>query len=131
MGLQFLKLKENKPLYAIECLKMKPVENDPGLVTKVVGENSEGILPREGPTGWHTCGICLEDIFDDDLMIHGICGGVLCSDCLEATACYHSGKSFPCPVGNLMRNRCALDICKAVVRVLFNPVCGEPHAKFL
>ncbi|XP_065056466.1 ubiquitin carboxyl-terminal hydrolase 15-like [Rhopilema esculentum] len=100
MGLQFLKLKENKQLYAIECLKMKPVENDPGLVKEVMGEDSGGVLPREGPTGWHTCGICLEDIFDDDLMIHGICGGVLCSDCLEATACYHSGKSFPCPVCN-------------------------------
>eukprot|EP00794_Sanderia_malayensis_P011244 gene11244-12424_t len=51
-------------------------------------------------TGWHTCGICLEDIFDDDLMIHQPCGGMLCRDCLLVTCSYHCGKSFPCPVCN-------------------------------
>eukprot|EP00112_Aurelia_sp_Birch-Aquarium-sp1_P010751 Seg2289.2 transcript_id=Seg2289.2/GoldUCD/mRNA.D3Y31 product="Ubiquitin carboxyl-terminal hydrolase 15" protein_id=Seg2289.2/GoldUCD/D3Y31 len=116
MKLQFLSSKSDKLLYAIEgqkfdisnqefpsCMQSSDLENsiDSSSIEGIdYDENSSDVLPREGPMGWHTCGICLEDIFDDDLMVHNICGGVLCCDCLEATASYHSGQSFPCPVCN-------------------------------
>ena len=106
MNLQFLKWKENKKLYAIECQKFetsRDADESPMLADELEEDdgNDQSVLPREGPMGWHTCGICLEDIFDDDLMIHNVCGGILCKDCLEVNASYHAGQSFPCPVLSL------------------------------
>ena len=119
MKLQFLSSKSDKRLYAIEgqkfntsnqespcSMQSSDLENsiDSSSIEGIdCDENDSDVLPREGPMGWHTCGICLEDIFDDDLMVHNVCGGVLCQDCLEATASYHSGQSFPCPVCSFLK----------------------------
>ena len=53
---------------------------------------------EDGATGWHSCSICLEDTFDDDLLVHSICGGMMCKGCLKATSDFHGNLSFPCPV---------------------------------
>ena len=104
MNLKFLKWNESKQLYAIQCQKFDAKICDDELpfciddVKMEEDENAKTVLPREGPMGWHTCGICLEDIFDENLMIHNVCGGILCKNCLEVTASYHSGQAFPCPV---------------------------------
>ena len=122
MQLQFLNTKGEKIIYAIETQTTtntiestrnsapdQPNEQT-GTDSNKEGQDIAEIPAREktvsksnpvisrSATGWHTCGICLEDIFDDDLMVHEVCGGVLCRDCLQATASYHSGQTFPCPV---------------------------------
>jgi len=106
MNLKFFKWKQKKHLFAIECQRFE-INCDTDTESACVSDTNMGtdeleqtVLPKEGPMGWHTCGICLEDIFDDDLMVHNVCGGVLCRDCLGVTASYYSGKSFPCPVCN-------------------------------
>lgn len=32
---------------------------------------------------WRTCAICLEEMVDNDLLVHPSCGGILCHSCLE------------------------------------------------
>jgi len=49
---------------------------------------------------WHTCNICFEEKFEEDLMVHRSCNGTLCSDCLEGTIQHNQNTAgnFPCPV---------------------------------
>ena len=104
MSLNFFKWKQNNHLYAVECQKFEVACDADNSLTSGddadmgTDESKQTVLPKEGPMGWHTCGICLEDIFDDNLMVHSVCGGILCKDCLGVTASYYAGKSFPCPV---------------------------------
>ena len=53
---------------------------------------------------WHSCSICLEEKFDEELRVHPICGGLLCKECLGRTVEYSEGKSFPCPVSVILRS---------------------------
>ena len=117
MNLKFFKWKQNKQLYAIECQKFETICDSDTPLSRVddvnmgTDENEQSVLPKEGPMGWHTCGICLEDIFDDNLMVHNVCGGILCRDCLGVTASYYTGKSFPCPVLFFWSIKLGLSIC--------------------
>ena len=51
---------------------------------------------------WHSCSICLEEKFDEELKVHRICGGLLCKECLGKTIEISEGKSFPCPVSIML-----------------------------
>lgn len=49
---------------------------------------------------WHSCGICLEEMVDSDLLTHPTCGAILCEECLQASK-QHTMKEdgkMPCPV---------------------------------
>lgn len=55
---------------------------------------------------WHTCGICLEEMVDSDLLTHLSCGVLLCSECLESSKQHtikEDGK-MPCPVSEESRS---------------------------
>ena len=47
---------------------------------------------------WHSCGICLEEIFDEELKVHLVCGGLLCETCLTNLVEMHKQPRLPCPV---------------------------------
>ena len=85
-------------MYAIEVVKPS------GHVNRLECDNSENVLEfsfnerQEVALSWHTCSICLEEVFDEDLHIHPICGGMMCVDCLEATVQFHHQENFACPV---------------------------------
>lgn len=47
---------------------------------------------------WKSCAICLEELTDNELMVHTTCAGTFCSSCLEMSAQHYSESSFCCPV---------------------------------
>lgn len=54
----------------------------------------------EGAAAWHSCGICLEEIFDEELKTHLICGGLLCDTCLTNLVEVNKTHKFHCPICN-------------------------------
>ena len=62
------------------------------------GETGRKVMVME----WHTCGVCLEEMVDNDLLTHTVCGALLCGECLESSK-QHTVKEdgrMPCPVSN-------------------------------
>lgn len=47
---------------------------------------------------WRTCAICLEEMVDNDLLVHPSCGGILCHSCLEVSYKHYEKSTFPCPI---------------------------------
>ena len=50
---------------------------------------------------WHSCAICLEEMVDEELVTHAVCGAILCSVCLQAAQQHAGGTSdgnISCPV---------------------------------
>lgn len=54
----------------------------------------------QGAAAWHSCGICLEEIFDEELKVHIVCGGMLCDSCLTNLVEVNNTIRFPCPICN-------------------------------
>ncbi|KAL5476211.1 hypothetical protein EMCRGX_G026127 [Ephydatia muelleri] len=53
---------------------------------------------------WHSCGICLEEMVDTDLLIHRECGAVLCAVCLIASSQHSAqgGDHILCPICTML-----------------------------
>lgn len=53
-----------------------------------------------GVATWHSCSICFEEKFEEDLLVHRSCNGALCVECLQTTIQHNQtpGGQFPCPV---------------------------------
>ena len=65
-----------------------------------VADNKEEEEQQVVVMEWYSCGICLEEMVDSDLLTHVSCGALLCADCLESSK-QHSMKDngqMPCPV---------------------------------
>ena len=58
--------------------KMADIQMDGGMSF----EDDQKTNSVEGAATWHSCGICLEEIFDEELKVHLVCGGLLCDPCL-------------------------------------------------
>jgi len=65
-------------------------------------DNNNGLPPEaeQGAAAWHSCGICLEEIFDEELKVHLICGGMLCDTCLANMVDINKQQKFHCPICN-------------------------------
>lgn len=52
---------------------------------------------------WHSCGICLEEMVDSDLLTHKECGAILCAVCLLASSEHSAqGDHIQCPICTVM-----------------------------
>lgn len=72
------------------------------LSTSNVASQEEGGKKKVVVMEWHSCGICLEEMIDSDLLTHLSCGAILCDDCLQASK-QHTMKEdgkMPCPVSH-------------------------------
>lgn len=51
---------------------------------------------------WHSCNICFDEKFEEELLVHRKCNGVLCPGCLGDTLKHSKNDhgDFPCPVGS-------------------------------
>ncbi|XP_060563372.1 LOW QUALITY PROTEIN: uncharacterized protein LOC132722815 [Ruditapes philippinarum] len=47
---------------------------------------------------WKSCAICLEEMPENELMVHTTCGGTFCSACLEMSAQHYRDSVYCCPV---------------------------------
>ncbi len=85
---------KGNPAENIESMEFEttPTANETG------GETGRKVMVME----WHTCGVCLEEMVDTDLLTHSLCGALLCGECLESSK-QHTVKEdgrMPCPVSN-------------------------------
>lgn len=80
------------------------VELDPNSMKTDYVNNNGVSAPAEmeqGAAAWHSCGICLEEIFDEELKVHLVCGGMLCDTCLMNLADMNKQQlKFHCPVSS-------------------------------
>lgn len=52
-----------------------------------------------GSLSTHDCAICLETLLDNELLVHPVCGGTLCANCLDILfSKTPEGELTPCPV---------------------------------
>ena len=73
------------------------------VVTNCTDSGVQAATENVGST-WHSCSICLEEKFDEELKVHPICGGLLCKECLGRTVEFSEGKNFACPVSIILRS---------------------------
>ena len=62
---------------------------------------AEGPISRQAVVvEWHSCGICLEEMVDSELLTHGECGAIVCPTCLRSSVEHYGkeGGTVPCPV---------------------------------
>lgn len=82
-------------IYALEILSLSPKETN---IDSLTTDGNGG----DDTTTWHSCNICFEEKFAEDLMVHRTCSGMLCSACLQSTISYNQNSvgDFPCPSCN-------------------------------
>ncbi|KAK3576537.1 hypothetical protein CHS0354_018043 [Potamilus streckersoni] len=63
-------------------------------------ESKETLLESsKGEIGqWRSCAICLEELTDNELMVHMACGGTFCPTCLELSVQHNRESAYCCPV---------------------------------
>lgn len=56
------------------------------------------VINNSSEDKWKSCAICLEELTDNELMVHTSCGGTFCPSCLEMSIQHYGEASYCCPV---------------------------------
>ena len=103
-------LKEPSSTRDSESLRTSPSIEEEGLPAKIL--RCDPATPEPMDTSdtpgekvvvmeWHSCAICLEEMVDEELVTHAVCGAILCSECLQSAQQHAEGVSegnLSCPV---------------------------------
>lgn len=86
-------LSKTKDIYALEVLTTKELDTLPNADSdeKCGSVSAESAI--NSASSWHSCSICFDEIYDDEMKVHVTCGGMMCGSCLQ-----HMGANFSCPI---------------------------------
>jgi len=94
------KMNENVDEQALESDETMPCDVTQPTLDSAPSEPTIPEPPNTNLSAWHSCSICLEETFDEELNVHEICGGLLCKECLKNTIEYNKQSKFNCPICN-------------------------------
>ncbi|KAL4220399.1 hypothetical protein ACF0H5_020802 [Mactra antiquata] len=80
------------------CMDEEVTRSDSREAMETINKSTMSSSIATVTTDWKSCAICLEEMPENELMVHTTCGGTFCSACLEMSAQHYRDSTYCCPV---------------------------------